>query len=75
MKRNMREWITYLNSSGSTASKDKILFGKWEDRRVNTLAVISRFRINNRIPEKVMIGEDEFTEWLYSLGYRREDDR
>lgn len=75
MNINMREWITYLNSSGSTASKDKILFGKWEDRRVNTLAVISRFRINNRIPEKVMISEDEFTEWLYSLGYRREDDR
>ena len=69
----MREWITYLNSSGSTASKDKILFGKWEDRRVNTLAVINRFRINNRIPEKVSIGEDEFTEWLYSLGYRREE--
>ena len=69
----MREWITYLNSSGSTASKDKILFGKWEDRRVNTIAVISRFRINNRIPEKVSISEDDFIEWLCSLGYRRED--
>ena len=67
----MREWIMFLNSSQHVALMDKVLFGKWEEYKVNTSTVISRFRINNRIPKRIEIDEDEFTDWLHSLGYRR----
>lgn len=32
---------------------------------------IAQFRINNKITERLPIIEDEFIEWLWSLGYRR----
>ena len=68
----MREWIVFLNSSQHVALMDKVLFGKWEEYRVNTSTAISRFRINNKIPNRIEINEYDFTDLLHSLGYRRQ---
>ena len=54
-----------------TRPLDKAIFTKWMYNKMTTEECISEFRKNNNITERMPIIEDEFVEWLGSLGYRR----
>ena len=63
--------VKYLKKRSSYA--DKAIFTKWMDNEVTTEECIRQFRQNNQITERMPIIEDEFVEWLGSLGYRRSE--
>ena len=49
-------------------------FRRWEGGHITTAECIAEFRAHNEITERMPIPEDDFTEWLNSLGYRRYED-
>lgn len=64
-------WIKYLKKG--TASIDKELFHKWENKKINTKECIEQFRLNNKIPDKYIIIDLQFEYWLNSLGWIRRE--
>ena len=62
-------WVKYLKVSGRIA--DKAAFTAWEDGRCTTDQAITRMKVNNNIPNYMIIDREEFRQWLNSLGYRR----
>ena len=61
--------VRYLRHSA--IAKDTKIFNQYMRGEIEIKECISRFRKNNGIPERFTIIEDEFIEWLWSLGYRR----
>lgn len=65
------DWISLLNSSEDASNRDKALFKDWEKGKIGTKEAIRRFKSSNEIPERMIINDYEFEQWLGSLGYRR----
>lgn len=65
----MNDWVKLLRHSNYASTKDSILFNKWNTGGVSTAGCIREFKRNNGIPLNYEIDSDEFTEWLWSLGY------
>lgn len=59
----------YLKPSASY--KDSKIFNDYMRGDITAKECLLKFRENNNIPERFTIIEDEFVEWLWSLGYRR----
>ena len=55
----------------SARYKDTKLFNQYMREEITAKECIAQFRKNNGITERLVIIEDEFVEWLWSLGYRR----
>ena len=66
-------WISDLKPSQHARNLDVSLFNSWEEGKISTETTIKWFKKNNRIPDRVFIGKDEFVKWLNSLGYIREE--
>lgn len=60
-----------LRHGGRTS--DVCSFLKWERHEIDTAQCIREFREHNKIDDRFTIIEDDFIEWLNSLGYRRYD--
>ena len=63
--------VKYLKKRSAVA--DKKTFNAWMYDQIDTDECIRQFRENNDITERMPIIEDEFIEWLGSLGYRRSE--
>lgn len=61
--------VRYLKKSART--KDTKIFNQYMRGEISAKECIAQFRKNNGITERFTIIEDEFIEWLWSLGYRR----
>lgn len=61
--------VRYLKKSAR--NKDTKIFNQYMRGEITAKECIAQFRINNKITERLPIIEDEFIEWLWSLGYRR----
>ena len=53
---------------------DKATFNAWMYEQISTAECIRQFRQHNDITERMPILEEDFVEWLWSLGYRRQKD-
>ena len=69
------EWVRIDNMvrylKKSARNKDTKIFNQYMRGEITAKECIAQFRINNNITERLPIIEDEFIEWLWSLGYRR----
>ena len=65
------ELYRLLKKGYNAAHRDCTIFNSWADRNISTFRAIELFRISNKIRPEVEISEEEFTQWLNSLGYFR----
>ena len=61
-----------LSSSRKSAQNDCSAFARWQNGQITTEMCIREFKKNNRIRHEE-IGEEEFTDWLRSIGWRRDE--
>lgn len=61
--------VRYLKRSAR--NKDTKIFNQYMCGEITAKECIAQFRNNNGITERLVIIEDEFVEWLATLGYRR----
>lgn len=66
------DWILMMSKTANARIRDVALFNRWERGEISTGQCIKWFKKNNKMPERIIIGEAEFTVWLRSLGYIRE---
>lgn len=59
----------YLKRSGR--ARDIKAFNQYMKGEISIKECIDCFRYNNKISPRMPILEDEFREWLWTLGYRR----
>lgn len=59
-----------LSKSNKSATNDCALFSKWKEGIITTEMCLVGFKRNNHIRHEE-ITEEEFTEWLGSLGWKR----
>ncbi len=50
---------------------DMKIFNQWVNHEIDTKECIRQFRKNNKISDRLVIIDDEFEEWLRTLGYWR----
>lgn len=60
-----------LHPQQSSADKDKGTFNNWMDGVITTKQAIREFKENNHLENDEYIDENEFIEWLRSIGYWR----
>lgn len=65
----MNSFVNYLDPA--VASSDSGTFKRWENKQITTAKALMEFKIHNKIDLNKQFDEQEFENWLRSLGYIR----